>query len=427
MNITYLKSVDEFEKLKSTYNFLVLDFYSEDCPPCEKLAPLYEKMAQSFSELKFVKIFRQEHRALAESLGVSGSPTVLFFKDGVVLEKRLSGYIEEAELTAVLESMTGTKGVNNNEVKDKVNLYDLCIIGNGPAGLTAAVYGTRYKINQVLIGDLPGGLMTSSHKICNFPSELEISGSDLTKKMWDQVTALEVPQKFARVNSIKQDGELYNLILSDGGNIKTKAVLLATGTKHRHLNLPNEQALTGRGVSYCATCDAMFFTDKTVAVIGGSDSANTAALHLAQIAKKVYQVYRGDKLRGEVVWIDQIKANPKIEVIYGAKVFEIIGDKKVTGLKLSQNGSGEKEIEVDGVFVEIGSEPETTLIKELSLETAAGNFVITKDDQSTSQAGVWAAGDITTNSNYFQQIITACAEGAIAIDSIFKYLQAKNN
>ncbi|MEI6835448.1 MAG: FAD-dependent oxidoreductase [Candidatus Falkowbacteria bacterium] len=425
MNISYLKSTDEFEELKKTNSFLVLDFYSQDCPPCERLAPLYEKMAQSFPEVKFVKIFRQEHRVLAESLGVSGSPTLLFFKDNLLLEARLSGYIEEAEFTAVLEKMTGTKGFGSNQAEFTTDFYDLCIIGNGPAGLTAAVYGTRYKINQILVGDLPGGLMTSSHKICNFPSELEISGSDLTKKMFDQVTALEVPQKFARVDSIKKTGDLYNLILSDGEIIKAKTILLATGTKHRHLNLENEKALTGRGVSYCATCDAMFFADKVVAVIGGSDSANTAALHLAQIAKHVYQIYRGDKLRGEVVWIDQIKDNSKIEVIYGAQVTEIIGDKKVTGLKLSQQGGGEKEIEVDGVFVEIGSEPETTLIEELSLETAAGNFIITKADQSTSQAGVWAAGDITTNSNYFQQIITACSEGAIAIDGIFKYLQAK--
>jgi thioredoxin reductase (NADPH) len=422
MKIVHLKSVAEFETLKQTWPTMALDFYSDECPPCEKLAPIYEKMAEVFPSVLFVKAFRQENRDLAKSLDVSGSPALLFFKDGKLLESRLSGDIEESDLKNILQSLSSENNSDlNTETKSEIQKYDLAIIGNGPAGLTAAIYGARYKINQILIGDLPGGLMTSSHKICNFPSEIEISGSDLAQKMHDQVTALEVPQKNTRINSINQVDEIYNLILSNGENIQAKAILLATGTKHRHLDLPNEKSLVGRGVSYCATCDAMFYVDKVVAVIGGSDSANTAALHLAKFAKQVYQIYRGTSLRGETAWVDQVKANPKITVLYNTQVLEILGDKKVSGLKLS-NGT---ELELDGVFVEIGSAPDTTLFDQLSLNMTEGDYIITQANQMTSRDGVWAAGDITTNSDSFQQIITACSEGAVAAQSIFKYLQSK--
>lgn len=426
MKINYLKSSEEFAVLKQSHPIVVLDFYSDECPPCEKLAPLYEKMAQTFPSIMFVKAFRQEHRALAESLGVSGSPTVLFFKDGELLEYFLSGYIEEKDLKTILQSISGEESQGNLTTENKASeQYDLCIVGNGPAGLSAAIYAARYKVNQILIGDLPGGLMTSSHKICNYPSETEISGADLTQKMVDHVKALEVPQKFSRIESIEQKGELYKLFLSDGETVEAKTILLATGTKHRHLNLTNEQALVGRGVSYCATCDAMFFMNKTVAVIGGSDSANTAALYLAQIAKQVYQIYRGESLRGEVAWIDQIKMNDKITVLYNTKVTDIIGKERVTGLKLDKLGEGETDLLVDGVFVEVGSEPDQTLISQLGLQIDSNNYIETKPNQMTSRAGVWAAGDITTNSDSFKQIVTASAEGAVAVQSIFKYLQTK--
>lgn len=427
MEIIYLKNPEELDILKQKYSLLVLDFYSDECPPCEKLAPIYEKMAKMFPSILFVKAFRQQNKELALSLGVSGSPTVLFFKNGEMLEPRLSGEIEEEKFKSILDSINGETGITkeSNGLGEITEEYDLCIIGNGPAGLSAALYGSRYKIKQLLIGDLPGGLMTSTHKICNFPSETEISGMDLTKKMTDQIEVLNVPQKkFTRVNSIENfDNESYKLILSNGEIIKSKTVLLATGTKHNHLNLPNEESLIGRGVSYCATCDAYFYSDKIVAVIGGSDSANTAALYLADVAKHVYQIYRGSSLRGEVAWIDQVKANEKITVIYNTNVTGIIGDNQVSGIILDKEFDGKDNLEVDGIFVEIGSKPEPTFINQLSLVVDKNGYIETKADQTTSLTGIWAAGDITTGSDSFRQIITACSEGAIAAQSIYKYLQ----
>lgn len=424
MEITYLKSDAEFVALKKSWPILVVDFYSQDCPPCEKLAPIYEKMAANFPKVKFVKIFRQENRALAESLDVSGSPTVLFFSAGELLGERLSGEIGEEEFASILEKIGGEKILPTIQKEKKESVVDLCIIGNGPAGMTAAIYAARYKIDQILVGDLPGGLMTSSHKICNFPSQIEISGMDLSQKMADQVNTLAVPQRLARVESIKQEEGVFLVALSNGEKIKAKTLLIATGTKHRHLDLLNEKNLAGKGVSYCATCDAMFYKDKVVAVIGGSDSANTAALYLAQVASKVYQIYRGDALRGETAWIDQVKANEKISLLYNTNVTELIGDSKLTAIKIDQAFEGKNELALDGVFVEVGSEPDLSLINQLSLDTDRG-YIVTKENQATSLAGVWAAGDITTSSDSFRQIITACSEGAIAAQSIFKYLQIK--
>lgn len=300
---------------------------------------------------------------------------------------------------------------------------EVAIIGSGPAGLTAAVYAARYRLNQILIGELDGGLMTSSHKICNYPSETDISGWDLTQKILDHVRALEVPHQNAAVLNINQTDDLFNLKLSNGEVISTKNILLATGTIHRHLGLDEEERLIGRGVSYCATCDAMFYANKIVAVVGGSDSANTAALYLSTVATKVYQIYRGQELRGEVAWIEQIKNNHKIEVLLETNIIELLGVERLTGIKLDRPFNGQTELALDGLFVETGSVPDLILINLLDLEVNEANYIKTGPDQRTSRPGIWAAGDITTNSNSFRQIITACAEGAVAAQSIFSAIQ----
>lgn len=424
MEIKYIESEAEFEAIKKDNELLVVDFFSEDCPPCEKLAPIYEKMAGFFPSIKFVKIFRQGLRPLAESLSVSGSPTVLFFKAGAIQEARLSGEIQEDNFVSILESLSGLSA-GKNAAEDDVRKTDLCIIGNGPAGITAAIYAARYKVDQIMVGDLAGGLMTSSHKICNFPSQTEISGMELSQMMADQVNALEVPQINARITKITRKGDFYELESSNNDRILAKTVLLTAGTKHRHLGLPNEESLVGRGVSYCATCDGAFFNNKTVAVIGGSDTANTASLYLAQVASKVYQIYRKGALRGETAWIDQIKENDKIQVIYNTEVVGLVGENQLNSVVLSTPFEGTTELKVDGAFVEIGSEPDLHLIKQLGLTTDDGNYVVIAKDQTTNQLGVWAAGDITNGSNNFRQIITACSEGAIAAQNIFEYLQRK--
>ena len=304
--------------------------------------------------------------------------------------------------------------------------YDLIIIGAGPAAYTASIYASRYKIKHIIIGEAYGGLMAEAHKICNYPSEIEITGMELMQKMQQHAESYGVEIKMDRVVQIKQVNNLFQVATQNSGEILTgKVILLATGTKRRKLNLPREQELIGKGISYCATCDAMFYKGKKVAVVGGSNSALTAALYLAEVAEHVYQIYRGDELRGETVWVEQVKENPKIEVIYKTNVVKLLGVDKLSGVELDPDYNGQRQLKLDGLFVEIGSLPEVSCPDGFSLETDAAGYLVVNNDQSTNLSGVWAAGDITNASNNLRQIVTACSEGAIAAESIFKFLKSK--
>jgi|AntAceMinimDraft_4_1070372.scaffolds.fasta_scaffold20726_1 thioredoxin reductase (NADPH) len=311
-------------------------------------------------------------------------------------------------------------------MSDKKNRYPLIIVGAGPAGLTASVYASRYRIDHLVIGEFFGGLVTEAHKICNFPSEKEISGIDLMAKMKEQTRSFGTVILPDKVVDIVKDGKEFKLTTQMNKEFFAEVILLANGTENRKLNLAGEKEFLGKGVSYCATCDAIFFKDKIVAVVGGSDSANTASLYLAEVAKKVYQIYRKDELRGEAAWVEKIKYNEKIELVYNTEVVGLAGDGKLEKIILDKPYKGEQEIIVDGLFIEIGTIPQGDLVGKLpTIEMNDKHYIKVGQDQATSQAGIWAAGDITTGSNNFHQIITACSEGAVAVESIFKFLQNK--
>jgi len=309
------------------------------------------------------------------------------------------------------------------EIKNK---YPLVIIGGGPAGMTASIYASRFKVENLVVAEALGGLASEAHKVCNFPTELEINGMELANKIQEHAEKLGASVIIDKIVGISEleDGS-FKLTAQSNKEFYARAILLAVGTERRKLDLPDEAKFLGRGVSYCATCDAMFYKNKTVAVIGGSNSAHTASLYLAEVADKVYQIYRGDKLRGEAAWVEQIRDNKKIELILNTEVKGLIGKEKLEGIILNKPYSGKSEIKVDGLFVEIGTVPQKVLIKELNLATNENGYIKVDVGQKTNQNGVWAAGDITDGSNNFRQIITACSEGAIAAENIFKYLQSK--
>ena len=266
--------------------------------------------------------------------------------------------------------------------------------------------------------------IADAHKVCNYPGYEEISGFELGYKLSEQAKNLGGEMKQESVEDIRKVGTGFE-IKTDKNTYHAKGVILATGTKRSKLMLPGEDEYLGKGVSYCATCDAMFFKDKTVAVIGGSDAATTAALLLSETSEKVYIIYRKDELRGDPTWVETVKKASNIEVIYKTVVTGLNGDGKLESLDLSAEYNGSKELKVDGVFIEIGSEPNATLPMTLGLELTEKGYIIVKQDQSTSTEGIWAAGDITTNSNGFQQVITACAEGAVAANSAYCYLKKR--
>ncbi len=297
--------------------------------------------------------------------------------------------------------------------------YDLIIIGAGPAGLAAAVYAARYKLNTLVLSKETGGMINHAHEVGNWPGNKAISGTDLMNQWEEHAKSLEIPIELEECRDIKKLEEDQGFIIN--GKYKTKTILLANGTSRRHLNVPGEKEFTGKGVSYCATCDAAFYKNMTAAVVGGNDSACSAAMILSEFADKVYIIYRKDKLRAEPSWIEQIEKNTKIEMIYNANVTEIKGDKFVTSVVLD-NGN---ELKLDGLFIEIGSVPSTFLAEQLDIELDKEHYIKVDEKQETNILGVYASGDITTNSNKFKQVITAAAEGALAVHSIYEFIKSR--
>jgi thioredoxin reductase (NADPH) len=295
--------------------------------------------------------------------------------------------------------------------------YDLIIIGAGPAGLTAGIYAARYKINTLILSKFSGGTAATADKVCNFPSYLEIKGIELMQNIISHVKQLNVPIKNEEVISISKKGEKYSIKTKKETYI-AKKVIFAMGTKRTKLNVKGEAGFLGKGVSYCSTCDAAFFRDKTVAVVGGSNAALTAALLLTEFGSKVYVIYRkGEFTRPDPAWIELVEKNKKIEVLFNEEVMEIKGDKNVESVKLKSG----KNLDVQGVFVEIGSVAKTEIVDNLGVKKNKKSYILVDRDQKTNVKGFFAAGDVTDNN--LKQIITACGDGATAAFSVYKELK----
>jgi thioredoxin reductase (NADPH) len=300
---------------------------------------------------------------------------------------------------------------------EEENVYDLAIVGGGPAGLTAAIYAGRYKMNTVVISGSLGGTITLAHMVCNYPGFIEISGMELMNKITEQVEALDVPIYYEKVMKIEKEGNIF-IVNTDIRTLKAHKVILALGNIRRSLGLEKEKELIGKGISYCATCDAGFFKNKVVGVVGGCDAAVTSALVLADVASKVYLIYRKDKLRAEPAWADLAFNNQKIEILYNTEVTELLGETKLTGVKFQ---TGESK-ELDGLFIEIGSVPNTDMLKNLKVEVDNYGFIKVDRSQRTNIQGLFAAGDITDSTD-LKQVITSEAQGSIAAFQAYKEIK----
>ncbi len=299
-------------------------------------------------------------------------------------------------------------------------MYDLVIIGSGPAGLSASIYAARYKMNFVTLGKLFGGTITEAHLVENYPGVGEISGMELGQKMMEQAKNLGAEVVAEPVQKIVKKDDTF-IIHTNGKHIETKRVLLAMGAERTKLKVKGEEEFLGKGVAYCATCDGPFFKNKNVCVVGGGNAAVTAALYLGDIASKVYLIYRGPELKAEPAWIEQLEKKENIEIVYNANATEITGENKVENVILD-NG---KTIEADGIFIEIGSTPNKVLISDLGLKTDERGYINVNAEMRASVEGVWAAGDITAGDFKFRQTVTAAAEGALAVYSA--YLDSKKD
>ena len=301
-------------------------------------------------------------------------------------------------------------------------MYDLIIIGAGPAGLSASIYASRYGIRHVILGEISGGLLTQTFDVGNWLGTEAISGQTFADNAEKHAKSYGVEILPLTVESVARQGEFFEISAS-GKSFQAKTVLIATGTKHRHLGVPGEQEFSGKGVSFCPTCDGFFFKGKRVAVVGGGDSATEAGVYLADLCSEVFVIVREKFMIAEKFWQDLLLSKKNVKVIFGTNVKEIRGSGKMEALILDVPFEGSETLAADGLFVEIGLSPNTNLLAGIGARLDEHGYAETLADQSVGVPGVWAAGDITTNSNRFCQIVTAASEGAIAAKSILDYLQ----
>ncbi|MFH1307508.1 MAG: FAD-dependent oxidoreductase, partial [archaeon] len=275
--------------------------------------------------------------------------------------------------------------------KEKICCYDVLILGAGPAGLSAAIYAGRYGLKALVIGKIIGGMPSTYGKIDNYPG-FEGNAYDLMKKMHQQAGKFGAEFIDDEIKIIYQDKKNF-IVETNKKKIQGKTVIVALGLERNKLSIPGEKKFTGKGVSYCATCDGLFFKDKTTAVIGGANSACEAALMLLEYSKKVYIIYRKDKLRADQILIDKINKSKKIEVLFNSLPIEIKGKEMVDSLVIKQNNKN-KTLRLEGVFIEIGSSPLNIITHSLGLKADENNYIIADDSMQTSLKGVFAAGDV---------------------------------
>lgn len=403
---------------------VVVDFYSTECPPCEALAPKFEGLAKLYgNDIKFVKIFRQQNRELADRLGVKSSPTLLFFDNGKEVAPRYSGGIKRSDIIHNLDTMIAVHKVREikAKIKPSVSDYDVMILGAGPGGLTAGLYLCQAKIKTVLVDiALPGGQVSTTHEVSNYPGFIQPqAGYMLSHNMSEQTKLCGTVYKVA-VDITHVDLHKKEVIIDEYETIRAKKIIIATGTSPNLLGVSGEKELKGKGISYCATCDAKYYPDKDVVVIGGGNSAVEESDFISKFAKNVTIVHQFDKFTANKKAQDKVLANPKIKPLFEhePRSFTRDGDKIITEIEDLKTKELKKLVS-DGVFIFIGMKPNVELFKE-KLEVDHWGYIKTNEDMRTSIPDVYAVGDVT--SKKYRQITTAVADGTIAAIAIAKEL-----
>lgn len=300
-------------------------------------------------------------------------------------------------------------------------IYDVIILGSGPAGLSAAIYAQRARLNTLVIEEKPlsGGQILDTYEVDNYPGLQGIGGFELGMKFREHADTLGVTFHTAQVQKVQAAGNLKEVV-TEKETFQTKSVIVATGATHRKLGVQGEEELVGAGVSYCATCDGAFFKGKTVAVVGGGDVALEDALFLARGCEKVYLIHRRDEFRGAKVLQEQVQKTENITVLWNSEVKEIQGENKVEKILLHNDiEETDTTLEVQGIFIAVGIQPNNDAVKEVVAVDEQG-YVKALEDTVTSEPGIFAAGDVRTKQ--LRQVITAAADGANAVTSVERYL-----
>ena len=303
-------------------------------------------------------------------------------------------------------------------------MYDIIIVGAGPAGLTAAIYAKRAaKEVLVLEAKTYGGQIINTLDIENYPVNPHISGFDFATKLYEQVLAMDVEVKFEKVIRINNNDD-YKEVITDDNTYQGKTIILATGAENRKLGLSNEDDLVGKGLSYCATCDGAFYKGKDVAVVGGGNTALEDALYLSDICNKVYLIHRRSEFRGEETLVNSLKEKDNVEFIYNSNVTKLNANDILESIEVTDNDRNKKEINVSGIFIAVGRIPGNENFKDIVKVNEAG-YIVAGEDCHTNIPGIFVAGDNRTKE--VRQLVTATSDGAIAATEAIKYINNQKN
>ena len=296
-------------------------------------------------------------------------------------------------------------------------MYDIIIVGAGPAGLTAALYALRANKKVLIIESKSyGGQIINAAKIENYPGIAEVSGFDYATTLYNQVKNLGAEFKFETVIRIEEDKS----VITKANTYQAKAIILATGSENRKLNLPNEDKFIGRGVSYCATCDGNFYRNKKVAVVGGGNTALEDAIYLSNLVEKLYLIHRRNEFRGEEKLVDELKTKENVEIIFNSNVISLNGDKKLESVVVEDNSGNKKELNVDGLFIAIGREPKNSVFANI-IDLDENGYIKYTGDVHTNVSGIYVAGDAKVKE--LRQLTTAVSDGAIAATTAIREMK----
>lgn len=394
---------------------VLIEFWAPWCGDCRRIEKAYDEIADEYSDiLTAVKVNTDEFEGIRERENIRNLPTMRLFIGGKAVGQIAEPYAR-ADIDEFLKGVLPEKEKKNDET-----VHDMIIIGGGPGGYTAALYAARAGMDVILLEKLSaGGQMMLTHQIDNYPGFPEgIDGFTLSDNMQKQAEHFGAVTVNAEVRSVDLNSKIKQ-IETESGVFLSKTVVIATGANPRKLGLPEEEALIGRGVHYCAACDGTFYKNKTVVLVGGGNSAAADALILSRVAKKVYLVHRRDTLRATKVYHAPLMKMENVEFVWDSVVSEILHEKTVSGVRVKNVKTGETaEIAADGVFVSIGRKPASEIFEgQLALEDG---YIKAGETTETALPGVYAVGDVRTK--LLRQVVTAVADGAVAVHMAEEYL-----
>lgn len=412
-------NASEFKAMLAAKKTFLADFYATWCGPCKMESYVLDDLDKLMGDkLDIVKIDIDKEPELTAELDITIVPTLLFIKNGDIASS-YSGFLPLEKLQTRLEKLMENEAPV--EAAPEPN-YDLIIVGGGAAGLTSAIYARRAGLKVlVLEAFAPGGKLIKTFELENWPGHKNVSGSQLAYDIYEQAMALGTDYLYEKASQIIDNGSQKTVVCEGGKSFTSTAVIIATGTVERTLNIPGEMEMIGRGVSFCAVCDAAFYRNKPVVIVGAGNSAFEESLYLAEFASHITIIARSDQYIAEEITQQKVKDNPKITILPFRESLEVvIEDGRVAGMRvLNTKTNVEEIIPAKGIFPYIGADPVTDFVKDLGITNPQG-YLQVNADMSTAIPGIYGAGDVCAK--VLRQVVTATNDGAIAAQSALKYI-----